>query len=588
MKKIELSYDKVYDLYINQGLSFKEVAQILSVSTMVVCRFAKANGITKSGDELKEQRERTIEKKYGVKNAMQNKQVQQKAQETYKKRTGYDNPGKNPEVWEKIRSTNKELYGDEVATRSDVVKEKTKQTNLERYGVENVFSLSEVKEAIKGSFMERYGKSNPMQAEEIKSKVKLTNKERYGEEWGLQNKEVREKGRLACLEKYGTEHPASLPEIKEKSKATCRERYGADYYCQSESYLSKSDRFLMQTEGRRDFLYTPNLSEKAKEVFSNKDSFSNFVLGIPEENRNTKTISSLIECSQTTVARVVTAYDLWYLLPHNHSVPEMEIVHFLEEMGVNGAHSRKVVSPFEIDIYCPEYGVGIEYNGDYWHQEEKVGRRYHLDKMKLAEERGVFLYQIFEHEWIIPETQKKIKSQLRNIFGKNERCIYARKCEIREVGFSEKNDFLEAYHLQGSDLANVSYGLYYKGELVSVMTFKKPYFNHNFDWELSRFCNKDNTTVVGGASRLFKHFLKEHSGTIISYSNNCKTRGSVYEVLGFHREKDSPPGFVYTNGAGVTLSRHQSRSEEGKRIIKDLKLFKVWDCGNKVWTYEKN
>ena len=45
------------------------------------------------------------------------------------------------------------------------------------------------------------------------------------------------------------------------------------------------------------------------------------------------------------------------------------------------------------------------------------------------------------------------------------------------------------------------------------MTFSPPRVNmgsknHKQQWELVRFCNKLNTRVVGGASKLLKYFIK--------------------------------------------------------------------------------
>jgi len=52
-----------------------------------------------------------------------------------------------------------------------------------------------------------------------------------------------------------------------------------------------------------------------------------------------------------------------------------------------------------------------------------------------------------------------------------------------------------------------------------------------------RFCNKLNYSVVGGASKLFKHFIKNNKPkNIISYSDNRYFDGSLYEKLGFIKE----------------------------------------------------
>jgi hypothetical protein len=43
------------------------------------------------------------------------------------------------------------------------------------------------------------------------------------------------------------------------------------------------------------------------------------------------------------------------------------------------------------------------------------------------------------------------------------------------------------------------------------MTFGKNRFKkQSNEWEMIRFCNKLNTNIIGGASKLFKHFLQNH------------------------------------------------------------------------------
>lgn len=111
----------------------------------------------------------------------------------------------------------------------------------------------------------------------------------------------------------------------------------------------------------------------------------------------------------------------------------------------------------------------------------------------------------------------------------NER-IYARKCDCREITFEESKKFLEGCHIQGNCCSKFHYGLYNNDELVSVMTFGESRFKKG-EFELLRFANKLYTNVVGGASKLLKHFLREHSGVkeIVSYADRRWSKGNLYE-----------------------------------------------------------
>ena len=75
------------------------------------------------------------------------------------------------------------------------------------------------------------------------------------------------------------------------------------------------------------------------------------------------------------------------------------------------------------------------------------------------------------------------------------------------------------YHLQSTCRGQkIRLGLYYNNQLVSLMTFGKSRFNKNCEYELLRYCSHYN--VVGGAEKLFKHFINEYKpSSIVSYSN---------------------------------------------------------------------
>ena len=128
--------------------------------------------------------------------------------------------------------------------------------------------------------------------------------------------------------------------------------------------------------------------------------------------------------------------------------------------------------------------------GDYWHSDVYRDKDYHLNKTELVESKGYQLIHIFEHEWINLIKQDIIKSKLKALFGVEQTRIYARKCKIKEISAKEKNDFLNQYHIQGADKSKIKLGLFNEDELVAVMTFGKPRFNKNYEWELIRFASK--------------------------------------------------------------------------------------------------
>ena len=89
--------------------------------------------------------------------------------------------------------------------------------------------------------------------------------------------------------------------------------------------------------------------------------------------------------------------------------------------------------------------------------------------------------------------------------------LNARECEIINVSKQEEKDFLNKNHRQNYARSSLCYGLYFKNKLVQLMSFGKPRFNKNYQWEIIRDCSKDNYLVRGGVSKLWKHFLSNNT-----------------------------------------------------------------------------
>ena len=120
------------------------------------------------------------------------------------------------------------------------------------------------------------------------------------------------------------------------------------------------------------------------------------------------------------------------------------------------------------------------------------------------------------------------------------------------------------------------------------MTFCKPRFlkKSYCDWELSRFCSLAGANVVGGAGKLFKYFIEHNEGSVISYSDVAKTKGTLYQKLGFKFSHQSKPNYVWTNGHDV-LTRYQTQMKNEIETMTSKGYYRIFDCGSKVWVYER-
>ena len=272
---------------------------------------------------------------------------------------------------------------------------------------------------------------------------------------------------------------------------------------------------------------------------------------------------------------------------------ERELNDFIASLNIKYIESdRSIIKPYELDIYIPSKKIAIEFDGLYWHSEIYKNKNYHLNKTQLCEDLGIQLIHIFEDEWLYKK--EIVKSRLRNILGLTKNKIYARKCEIREVFTKVKTNFLNENHIQGAVGSKVSLGLYYNNELLSLMTFGKRPILNDFEYELIRFCNKLDTSVIGGASRLLKHFIREYKPKeIISYADRRWSIGGMYSTLGFTFISNTQPNWFIMSGNHryhrVKYQKHKlvkqgyDKNKTAHKICLENGLYRIYDCGTKKY-----
>jgi hypothetical protein len=280
------------------------------------------------------------------------------------------------------------------------------------------------------------------------------------------------------------------------------------------------------------------------------------------------------------------------------SESEKEINFFINQYGLSTVlKDRTILNGKELDIFIPSHNIAIEFDGLYWHSELYKPSNYHLNKTIECEEQGIQLIHIFEDEWLFK--QDIVKSRLMNILGLTPNKIYGRKTEIKEVSPKETRLFLESNHIQGFCNSLIKLGLYHNNELVSVMTFgglRKIMGTKSKEgsYELLRFCNKLNTTVIGGADKLLKYFIKNHQPKeIISYADRRWSQGNLYEKLGFTHVNNSIQNYFYIINKNreyrfkyrkdILIKQGFDSNSTERQIMLDRGIYRIYDCGNKKY-----
>ena len=101
-----------------------------------------------------------------------------------------------------------------------------------------------------------------------------------------------------------------------------------------------------------------------------------------------------------------------YIKPKYASAPEREIANYIKArfpaLKVE-CNSRSVISPYELDIFLPQIRYAIEFDGNFWHSDRAISRRfkgkfetaeqYHKEKDRLCVGKNIKLQHIGEREY---------------------------------------------------------------------------------------------------------------------------------------------------------------------------------------------
>jgi len=529
--------------------------------------------------------------RYGYESPLSNDKIRDKISNTNIERHGVDNPMKLNKFIDKGKITKKKKYGDENYNN----REKSILTNIEKYGVDNYTQTDEYIKKTKKTNLEKYNKDSYSKTDEFKNRVVKTNLEKYGVDNYTKTDDYIEKTKKTNLEKYGVEWSIQSSDIRNKLTNTNIEKYGVKNYIEldfvkynaKKSHFEKTKKYAIETYQKllpNDYnIIDYNYGEF---IIKHKDHEVIMQLKLVYDRLKYSSNSELcLHCNP--------------LNSQSSSSGENEISDWLESLNIKIEKSERTIldNNLELDIYIPDYNVGIEFNGLYWHSELFKNKYYHLNKTKECKNKNIRLLHIFEDDWI--HRKDVCKSIILNSINKIENKIYARKCEIKEVKSNTCKDFLDKNHIQGYSRCKYRLGLYYNNELISVMTFGWRKTNNKKEFELIRFCNKINTNVIGGASKLFKSFLNNHKyDNMISYADISLFTGDLYEKLGFNFKYLTNPNYFWVVGSrkfhrfvfnkkNLVKNGFDPNMTESD-IMNKRGYYKIWSCGQMRFEWNRN
>lgn len=542
-------------LYLEVNLSFDEIDEYLR---------------SKPGTAMNKNRRKPgakVSNKFGFKKS--SALIAAKMRNATFKKYGVKTPFELDFVKEKVSLLNKERMQD-IEKRQQIL-EKMKETTLRRFGVENAMKCREIYEKGVKKRIELYGTCNNNE------KIKKTKLERYGSEGFLNN----EKARETLKKRFGVETPFESEEIKNKAVNAIEIKYGVDNVFKLKEFQKKAKDVMFQKYGVEKYsLVGVQHSEDYNKSFVENNFIENGFFKIEEAlnyfNVNRSSMDAFKRRNNIFV-------------PNKHEKHQMQnqIYEYIKSIysGNVVCDTRKIISPLELDIYIPDLRIAIEFDGLRFHsvssyEEDKsirgeiMMKDYHKIKTDMCKNLGIKLFHIFENEWIDLKKQEIWKSVIKNAIVQDN-YIYARNCVVKHVDKALKKKFLEENHLQGDCPSEINFGLFFKDELVSLMTFGKPRFSKKYNYELLRFCTKKGLQVRFAASRLLSNFKKHiHNKNIVlvSYANRRWSNGSLYETLGFEKkdQKIEPSYFYFKNGEKVLYSRINFQKGKLKNILSNF------------------
>lgn len=533
----------------------------------------------------------------GAKCSTNDPDCKEKKKATNREKYGADYFLGTKECLEKTKATVQQKYGVDNVAHIAEVRERTKQTNIERYGHIAPVGNAEVRKTIQETSLKRYGVTCPMNSEKVRDQIE----ERTGYRYAAQNPEHIEKMKRAFVEKYGVKNASQVPEMKKKKIQNYMDRYGVPNHKQKH-YTN------MEYWQDKEYIIT-HFIKNNKIDFDKAEDFFN---ASDQTIRDHFTSTLNIKVSNSRVSRAETQIiDFIKTIKPNIIIEQSNrtLIKFTEH-----THEGKTVDRHrEVDIYLPEYKLGIEFDGIYFHSigaadiasrpnECKKKRTNQNIKIKALSKLGIKLLIIWENEWSTDPVKQAIwKSKIASCLNKTRK-IGARKCEVREISRDEEISFLNKNHLQGYVVGSSHrIGLYYNNVLKAVMTFGKPRFERDLaDYELLRFATEKKHTIVGGASKLLKYFERQTNfPSILSYANKRWSNGNLYEALGFTHLRDTNPSSFFFLGSIANPKLIHWRTHKKDRMIElcsdynselsmETNLFnnkyrKIYDCGHMVY-----
>lgn len=488
-------------------------------------------------------KENDIKRDVNVSNALRYKHMKCTMENEY----GISNAMENQQFINKIKNTKKEKYGNANFNNIDKIL-KTKKSRYDSATYNN-------SEQTKQTNLQNIGVSTHLITDSVKQKRKQSSIEKYGVDNPFKSNVIHKKALNTIKEKYGVNSALLVPEVQEKIKNTMLEKYGVDNIMKTDKYKKK----MVETMLDRYNVVSGFLTENA--INSHKQGTKSKI-----NNEFAKALSN-ITSKQIIQEKALTKFIYDIQIDDN----------LLIDINPTVSHNTYISYPFRLGL--------VDEN-------KPVSKDYHLERLLNAKQHNYNLISIFDWDNAI-----KIEYMLQD-----KETLYARNLELKEIPKKDTDEFLNKYHLQNTCQGQeVRLGLYKDDELIEVMTFGMPRYNKNYEWELLRLCTKAEYKVVGGAEKLFKHFVEIYKpNSVISYCDFSKFSGEVYTRLGFKQRGKPKPSKHWSKGSehitdnllrqrgyDQLFNANYGKGTSNEELMLENGWLPIYDCGQATYIWNK-
>jgi len=387
----------------------------------------------------------------------------------------------------------------------------------------------------------------------------------------MKNEEIKKKFKNSLIKTYGVDSPMKSTEIKDNCQKAIIKKYG----------VSNINDIPHVIENR--IKSSENGTATNIKRMLNKITDDNIIFIKHDYNSNLyhfhcKTCNDDFSISnKLLISRIVNKYKICTKCNKLKSYSSIldNIILMLKKHNINYIlNNRTILHGKEIDIYLPDFKLGIEIDGLFWHSEKFKNKHYHLNKTILSKENDVKLIHIFEDEII--NKYDCILNLIKSKLDILEIEINASDCNIKKIiDIDLINNFFKTNHLLGCTTSTLNFGLYYNKELISIMSL----INKNADnYKIIRFANKLNYKINKAEENIISYFIDNYNPkSIIYYSNRRYDDEDQYIKLGFNLIKKIKPNYFYFETNEIN---RMFRSPKNKiRYEKIKSIYKIYDCG---------